>query len=449
MGHYRPYAQYFRCRQHDHIIPVKNVRATSAHRLHAPGSTMYIAISGNLGSGKTTLAKGLARELNCLVYPARPYDTTYIHDQLENPNRWTFEAQAAFLVHKCDAIREGTSRGRLFVLDRTIYEDLEVFAGRFYDDNMIDSRGMESLRRIYDDLVVNIDPPGIIIWCDCPPDLCAQRLKERPRQYQQMYPDDHLAKLQRKLADWLGSVIDIPLLRVDTATYDFREARAIQRLALQLDAFVGRLSSSNQLDLFSSERSFVLREEADMFQVINVPEEAKPNILGRLIRSKKVYLAAPFTSRAGSRSLNMLTDQRLFGEAEYIDSIPRSYRTKLLKLVRALENYGYQVFLPHRDINRWGRRAYPPSEIATRCLDAITNCDYFVGLIGESFGSHLELGVALGMNKPSVLLFADNIPTSFFGSGVSATDRVRVLRGKNILDLASKLRENDILEGLG
>lgn len=409
---------------------------------------MYIAISGNLGSGKTTLARGLAREFNCLVYPIRPYDLTYVHDQFTDPKRWSFEAQAAFLVHKYNAIQEGLSRGRLFVLDRTIYEDLEVFAGRFYDDDMIDSRAMELLRRLYDHLIVNIDPPAFIIWCDSSSELCAKRLKDRPRQYQQMYPTDHLSKLHHKLVDWVRSVTDAPVLRVDTAAYDFREVAPVQRLALQLDAFAGRFSSSNQLDLFSSDERLAVKEEADMFQVVCVPQGAKRNLLGRLIRPKKIYLATPFASSAKIRSLNSRANLRLFTEPENIDNIPRNYRTMLLKLVRALEGHGYEVFLPLRDINRWGRRTFAPAEIAAHCLDAISDCDYFVGLISKNFSQDLELGVALGMNKPAALLLAENIPTSFFGNGIATSNRVRVLHGKNILDLASKLRENDILKGL-
>jgi deoxyadenosine/deoxycytidine kinase len=410
---------------------------------------MYIAVSGNLGSGKTTLAKGLARQFRCPFYPITPYDESYISDLFEQAERWTFEAQASFLLHKYNEIKKGLADGKLFVLDRTIYEDVEVFARKFHDDGVIDARSMELLEGIYRNLLASLPAPSIILWCACPPEICAQRLAQRPRRYQDRYPQDHLAKLDSKLALWLRTISKTPLLQIDTATIDFRQEESIRMLAYQIDQFVRNNREYDQPDLFfPSKADSSHKSSTALFNVVNSPERNQAQFPAGLLSRPKVYLAAPFTSMAQKRSLLVTGDQRLFLGDEYIDSVGGPYRKQLANLARAIESHGYRVLLPHRDINAWGKKAYPASEIADKCIEAVAGSDYFVGLIAESFGSHLELGVALGMSKPTLLLFADGIPTSFFGKGVMESGRVKTLRGRSVSELISKIRTRDILSTL-
>jgi|GEM_PF-254621 deoxyadenosine/deoxycytidine kinase len=409
---------------------------------------MYIAISGNLGSGKTTIAEGLARQFRCECYPKTRYDESYIVDLFQHPDRWTFEAQASFLMHKYNEIRSGLATGKLFILDRTIYEDMEVFARKFYEDGVLAPRSIELLSGIYGDLLQHLEPPALIIWCACPPDVCENRLPQRPRQYQKLYPKDHLVRLDKRLTDWISSVTDIPVLRVDTETVDFRQEGVLHEFAFQVDRFVSDEWQPNQPDLFISaslDYPGSKPEHAPMFDIVNMPARGSNQLPKRLITPRTVYVAAPFTSRARTLKLGSRNGERLFVGDDHIENIAAGYRRQLRQLVHALEGHGYRALLPHRDINAWGHRAYPASEIATKCLDAVAGCDYFVGLIAESFGSHLELGVALGMDKPSLLLVADNIPVSFFGRGLVDSGRVRTLRGRSFSALIKELKRSDIL----
>ncbi len=408
---------------------------------------MYIAISGNLGSGKTTIAKGLARQFHCPTYPQKPYDESYIADLFEQPERWTFEAQASFLIHKYNEIRMGLATRKLFILDRTIYEDVEVFTRKFHDDGVIDDRSMDLLEKIYRNLLPNLLPPALIVWCACPPDVCVERVAQRPRKYQASYPNDHLTKLDNRLAVWMRTITEVPVLRIDTVAVDFRDGEALRHLAFQIDEFMRRPQADEQADLFSvtDAPSAISSQSYPLIELVNQPQHAQRLFFGSLITPRTVYLAAPFTSRAKPRKLTTSAQQSLFPGDDYIENITGAYRRHLLGLSRAIEGHGYRVLLPHRDINAWGRKAYPPSEIANKCIDAVAGCDYFVGLIAESFGSHLELGVALGMSKPILLLFVDTIPTSFFGRGVLESGRVTTLRARNIPQLVSKLKKDDML----
>ncbi|HEV7659699.1 MAG TPA: deoxynucleoside kinase [Allosphingosinicella sp.] len=395
---------------------------------------MYIAVSGNLGSGKSTVAQGLAKAFNCDLYPRRSYNKSYIEDLFREPARWTTEAQVSFMVHKHDEIREGLDRGRLFVLDRSFDEEVQVFAERFHEDGTIDSRSMGLLRQLAADLNSRLEPPSLIVFCECPVSVCEARLKDRPRSYQDSYPADHLIMLDRKLKDWIDRQI-VPVLSIHTSQIDYRDHRNVVRLAREIDT---KLTSArgNQMDLFGDAPA-----EAPDGNNVYLPSGAGPSLL----RARQVYLAAPFTARAERRTLSVAGNTDLFAGLESAEHIPTAYRRKLTGLANAIASHGYDVLLPHRDINRWGKRALPASEIARRCLEAVAEADCFVGLIAESFGSHAELAYALGLKKPSLVLVSAKEPTSFFGEGMSALPAVGVIRAKSIGTLARILRQTDPL----
>ena len=368
---------------------------------------MYIAVSGNLGSGKSTIARGLASEFNCALYPKRSYNTSYVEDLFREPNRWTTEAQISFLVHKHDAIREGMDRSRVFVLDRTFSEEVRVFAERFHEDGVIETRSMELIRKLAADLEARLDPPALVVYCHCPVEVCEERLRARPRNYQSYYPPDHLRKLDAKLQTWLRELGSLPVIPVDTAAVDYRQSEAIRALARDIDMCL-TAGLTTQLDLFKAPGQDGHSAERQSGRLVS-PQLNAPSLL----RKKVIYLAAPFTDRASKRAISAKGAARLFSGEEYVESIPRHYRNQLLAMARAIESHGHDVLLPHRDINRWGSRTLPASQIASRCLAAIEGADAYIGLVGHSFGSHAELGYALGMGKPCIILIAQSLPTSF------------------------------------
>ncbi|MDB5438334.1 MAG: deoxynucleoside kinase [Caulobacteraceae bacterium] len=385
---------------------------------------MYIAVSGNLGSGKTTVARGLAKAFACDVYPRGSYNRSYIEDLFREPKRWTTEAQISFMVHKHDEVRRALNSGRFFVLDRTFDEEVEVFAERFHDDGTIDNRSIELIRRIAADLRLRINPPDLIVYCDCPAAIAAERLILRPRSYQADYPPEHLEMLEARLRGWLEHQ-STPVISVDTATIDYRDETNTVALAHSIDTRLTQ-TAPNQFDLFGA------------------LADGTPNVArSSLLRKRQVYLAAPFTARARTRGGPGA--RNLFDTEGLPDQIPTSYRRRLTGLAQAIEGHGHEVLLPHRDINRWGKRSLPGSEVARRCLAAVADADCFVGLIAESFGSHAELGYALGLGKPSLILVSSGDATSFFGQGMSALPNVSVLRAGSVTGLAKMLRESDPL----
>src|SRR5260370_40749581 len=106
------------------------------------------------------------------------------------------------------------------------------------------------------------------------------------------------------------------------------------------------------------------------------------------------YLAAPFTGRTSPP--RPPRQGRLF-QADH-GVIPRGpYRSMLRRLAQQLRTLRVTAFIPHRDVNRWGRRVRPADTAARECSDGVDRCDGFIGILGMSHGSHYEFGLALGL----------------------------------------------------
>ena len=142
---------------------------------------MYVAIAGNIGSGKTTLTEILTRRYGAKAYYEES-DNPYIGDFYEDMNRWAFQLQISFLGSRIeqtlDMLRSGDKN---IFQDRTIYEDAHIFADNLHRMGLISSRDFATYMKIFD-LTTNLIPqPDVLIYLRASiPTLVAQ-IKRRGR----------------------------------------------------------------------------------------------------------------------------------------------------------------------------------------------------------------------------------------------------------------------------
>src|SRR6266704_1185599 len=92
-----------------------------------------VYVAGNNASGKTTLGLKLAEALNWVHLPEDKFDTTYLHDLFGRERRWSFEAQTHFLLFKVNLVHSAFERRQNAFIDRSPYEDAQIFAKYFYE----------------------------------------------------------------------------------------------------------------------------------------------------------------------------------------------------------------------------------------------------------------------------------------------------------------------------
>jgi nucleoside 2-deoxyribosyltransferase len=133
----------------------------------------------------------------------------------------------------------------------------------------------------------------------------------------------------------------------------------------------------------------------------------------------RIYLAGPFTAHLtfpGGPDGDLNSGEVPPGGVIAPQS---TWRQTLLATAKALEADGWQVFLPHRDVSRWGERDASPGTVARECLEAVVSSDAVVAVMGESFGTHVEVGAALAKGIPVVVVRSSAAAESFFAMAVA------------------------------
>ena len=182
---------------------------------------MYIAIAGNIGSGKTTLTEILTKRYNAKAYYedlANPYISDFYNDM----SRWSFQFQLWFLGSRIqqtlDMLSDGSDN---IVQDRTIYEDAHIFADNLHQMGFMSSRDFGTYMKIFD-IQSNIIPrPDVLIYLKASvPTLVSQILK-RGRSYEMNIDISYLDRLNRRYNDWIENKYTGNVLTVNVDEADF------------------------------------------------------------------------------------------------------------------------------------------------------------------------------------------------------------------------------------
>lgn len=181
---------------------------------------MYIAISGNIGSGKTSLTDMLTERLG-----AKPlYEETgnpYIGDFYNDMNRWSFNFQIYFLGCRMQQGMSIKQTHGYIVQDRTIYEDAHIFAGNLHEMGLMSSRDFETYMKIFE-LSDNLVPmPDLLIYLKASVPTLVKQILKRGRSYEMGIDLDYLERLNNKYNNWIESIYTGRVLTIDIDNEDF------------------------------------------------------------------------------------------------------------------------------------------------------------------------------------------------------------------------------------
>ena len=180
-----------------------------------------IAIAGNMGAGKSTLVDFLHRTYGVVPFYEPNDDNPYLADFYRDMKRWAFQSQLYFLSNKFRLHQELDRQHGVVALDRTIFEDAEVFATALYQMRKISKRDWETYRGFYEAILDAIRPPDLMIYLRCSMRTLRQRIRLRGRKMEQDVPLAYLKRLDRLYEDWIASYAMSDVLVLETDDLDY------------------------------------------------------------------------------------------------------------------------------------------------------------------------------------------------------------------------------------
>ncbi|MFM6982773.1 MAG: deoxynucleoside kinase [Chitinophagaceae bacterium] len=171
----------------------------------AKNKVMHIAVAGNIGSGKTTLANMLAKHYGWDIQLEDNDDNPYISDFYEDMQRWSFNLQVYFLNVRYNNIKKIRENDRPTIQDRTIYEDANIFAPNLHAMGLMSTRDYENYSALFSSLNTMIQPPDLLIYLRGTIPTLVKQIQQRGRDYEDSIRLDYLKRLNERYEAWIST----------------------------------------------------------------------------------------------------------------------------------------------------------------------------------------------------------------------------------------------------
>ena len=207
---------------------------------------MHIAIAGNIGCGKTTLTKMLAKRYGWNPRFEPVDNNPYLADYYADMPRWSFNLQIYFLAKRFKEVVEISQSEEDIIQDRTIFEDARIFAPNLHDMGMMSDRDFQNYSDLFDTMISLVKLPDLMIYIRASiPTLVAQ-IQKRGREYEQTMQIDYLMGLNEKYEDFIFNKYEGRVLVIESDGMDFENNPADFRKVIdKVDAELFGLFSEN------------------------------------------------------------------------------------------------------------------------------------------------------------------------------------------------------------
>ncbi len=180
----------------------------------------YVAIAGNIGAGKSALTGVLADYFGWVPFFERVDDNPYLADFYADMQRWAFELQVFFLSSRFKHQKLMEAEAGAVVQDRSIYEDVEIFARNLHDMGLMSARDYENYRDLFSIMTAYLRPPDLLVYLRADVPTLVRQIQARGRDFESGIRLDYLESLNRLYEAWIARY-PYPKLVVETDALDF------------------------------------------------------------------------------------------------------------------------------------------------------------------------------------------------------------------------------------
>lgn len=180
-----------------------------------------VLVAGNIGTGKTSLTERLGDRLGWRTAFESVIDNPYLSDFYQDMGAWSFHLQIYFLGHRAQQHLELIRDSRSAIADRSIYEDVKIFARALFHQGSLSERDYMSYRRVFQQITNHLPEPDLLIYLVAPPEILLKRIEERGRKMESGITLEYISLLDSFYDDWMETFDLCPVLKIRSDDLDF------------------------------------------------------------------------------------------------------------------------------------------------------------------------------------------------------------------------------------
>ena len=181
----------------------------------------HVAIAGNIGAGKTTLAKKLSHHYGWETEFEAVEDNPYLEDFYKDMKLWSFHLQVYFLNSRLNQIKRIRDNQQTVVQDRSIYEDCYVFAKNLHFSGNMSNRDYQNYLDLFHSMSPVITPPDLLIYLRADIPKLVGQIEKRGRTYEESIRIDYLKTLNQHYEEWIKQYNIGKLIVIDVNQLDY------------------------------------------------------------------------------------------------------------------------------------------------------------------------------------------------------------------------------------
>ncbi|WP_347158440.1 deoxynucleoside kinase [Pontibacter chitinilyticus] len=182
---------------------------------------MHIAIVGNIGAGKTTLASKLSQHFKWDLYLEAVDNNPYLKDFYEDMERWAFHLQVFFLNSRFNQVQQIQANNHDVIQDRTIYEDAFIFAKNLHQSGLMSTRDYDNYFALFESMISMVKAPDLMIYLKADLPKLIGQIEKRNRDYESSISINYLRNLNEHYNTWISNYDQGKLLVIDVNNMDF------------------------------------------------------------------------------------------------------------------------------------------------------------------------------------------------------------------------------------
>ncbi|MCK5846598.1 MAG: deoxynucleoside kinase [Bacteroidales bacterium] len=182
---------------------------------------MHIAIAGNIGAGKTTLTRLLAKHFKWEAHYEDVETNPYLNSFYEDMQRWSFNLQVYFLNSRLRQVVDIRDSGKTVIQDRTIFEDAYIFAPNLHEMGLMPSRDFENYETLFELMSSFVQAPDLLIYLRSSVPNLVNQIQNRGRDYENSIRLDYLKSLNDRYEKWIDTYDEGKLLIINVDNLDY------------------------------------------------------------------------------------------------------------------------------------------------------------------------------------------------------------------------------------